>query len=115
LIRPIRSSAAVIVAPVLPADTIADALPSRTASAARTSVESFLRRTPSAPSSCISMTSLASISSNPIGSSVLGPTSATGMPASAASRAPAMISSGARSPPIASRATGSTSVQRRIS
>ena len=45
LMRPMRSSADAIVAPVLPAETIADALPSRTASAARTSVESFLRRT----------------------------------------------------------------------
>ena len=35
-----------MVAPVLPAETMAEALPSRTASAARTSDESFLRRTP---------------------------------------------------------------------
>ena len=111
LIRPIRRSADAIAAPVLPADTIADALPSRTASAARTSDESFLRRTPCAGSSCISMTSLASISSKSPRSSVAGPTSATGIPASAASRAPAMISSGARSPPIASSAIGSTSDQ----
>ncbi len=55
--RPIRSSALAIVAPVLPALTIALALPSRTASAARTSELSFLRRTPCAGSSCISMTS----------------------------------------------------------
>ncbi len=44
LIRPIRNSADAIVAPVLPAEIIAPARPSRTASAARTSVESFLRR-----------------------------------------------------------------------
>ena len=43
LMRPIRSSALAIVAPVLPALTMADAFPSRTASAARTSEESFLR------------------------------------------------------------------------
>ena len=41
----VRSSADAIVAPVLPAEIIADAFPSRTASAARTSVESFLLRT----------------------------------------------------------------------
>ena len=43
LIRPMRNSAEAIVAPVLPAAIIAPARPSRTASAARTSVESFLR------------------------------------------------------------------------
>ena len=42
-IRPMRSSAPAIVAPVLPAPTIASARPSRTASAQRTSDESFLR------------------------------------------------------------------------
>ena len=46
-------------APVLPADTMAMALPSRTASAARTSDESFFRRTPCPGSSSIPMTSLA--------------------------------------------------------
>ena len=48
-----------MVAPVLPAETMAMALPSRTASAARTSDESFLRRTPWAGSSSMPMTSLA--------------------------------------------------------
>ena len=48
-----------MVAPVLPADTMAMALPSRTASAARTSEESFFRRTPWAGSSSMPMTSLA--------------------------------------------------------
>ena len=62
LMRPMRSSAEAIVAPVLPAEIIAEALPSRTASAARTSVESFLRRTASAGSSSMAMTSPASIS-----------------------------------------------------
>jgi hypothetical protein len=56
-ILPMRSSAAAIVAPVLPAEIMALALPSRTASAARTSVESFLRRTPCAASSSMPMTS----------------------------------------------------------
>ena len=51
--RPIRSSADAIVAPVLPAETIADARPSRTASAARTRVESFFVRTPRPASSSI--------------------------------------------------------------
>ena len=61
LIRPMRSSAAAIVAPVLPAEIIAEALPSRTASAARTSVESFLRRIAWAGSSSIATTSAAGI------------------------------------------------------
>ncbi len=45
LSRPIRSRALAMVAPVLPALTMARALPSRTASAARTREESFFRRT----------------------------------------------------------------------
>ena len=45
LMRPIRNSAAPMAAPVLPAETIAQARPSRTASAARTSEESFMVRT----------------------------------------------------------------------
>ena len=107
LMRPIRRSAAAMVAPVLPAETIADALPSRTASAARTRVESFLRRTPFAASSCISMTSDATIRSrSPRPSRSSGPTSTTGMPSAAAACAPARISLGARSPPIASTAIG---------
>ncbi len=48
-----------MVAPVFPADTMAMALPSRTASAARTSEESFFRRTPCPGSSSMPMTSLA--------------------------------------------------------
>ena len=43
LMRPMRSRALAMVAPVLPALTMAEALPSRTASAARTSEESFMR------------------------------------------------------------------------
>jgi len=42
--RPIRRSADAIVAPVLPAETIAEARPSLTASAARTSVRVLLRK-----------------------------------------------------------------------
>ena len=58
---PIRSSAEAMAAPVLPADTMASALPSRTASAARTSDESFFLRTPWAGSSSMPMTSLAAM------------------------------------------------------
>ena len=93
LMRPIRSSAAAIVAPVLPAETIAEALPSRTASAARTSVESFLVRTAAPGSSSMAISSLALISS--MSSSWTrsgGPTSTTGMPSSTARRTPARIS-----------------------
>ena len=45
VMRPIRNNALAMVAPVLPAEIIALALPSRTASAALTRVESRLRRT----------------------------------------------------------------------
>ena len=95
-----RSSADAIVAPVLPADTMADALPSRTASAARTSDESFLRRTPWAGSSPMAMTSDASMRgrsampSKPARSAAR-PTSTTGMPSATAWRTPATISPGA--------------------
>ena len=108
--RPMRSSAEAMAAPVLPAETMAMARPSRTASAARTSEESFFRRTPWAGSSSMPMTSLAAMS----GSSRChpsrpgGPTRTTSMSVfSATWRAPATISSGARSPPMASTATGS--------
>ncbi len=99
-----------MVAPVLPAATMADALPSRTASAARTSEESFLRRTPCAGSSSMAMTSDAAMTSSPPVSPTSSgrPTSTTGMPSSSAAwRAPATISPGALSPPIASTAMGS--------
>ena len=43
--RPMRNSAEAMVAPVLPAETIALAFPSRTSSAARTKDESFFFRT----------------------------------------------------------------------
>src|ERR1039458_5456957 len=107
--RPIRSSADAIVAPVFPAETMADARPSRTSSAIRTREESFFRRTPAAGSSATPVTSGQEISSKPRVSptSSGGPTRTTGTPSAAAWRAPATISLGALSPPIASRATGS--------
>src|SRR4051812_2901147 len=110
--RPIRRRALAMVAPVLPALTIALAWPSRTCSAALTRDESFFRRTPWAGSSCISITSdAATMSSPPVAnwSRTSGrPTSDTGTPRSrAAWTAPAMISAGALSPPMASTATGS--------
>ncbi len=55
--RPMRSRALAMVAPVLPALTMASARPSRTASAQRTSDESFLRRTLLAGSSSMATTS----------------------------------------------------------
>ena len=119
LIRPNRKSAAAIVAPVLPAPTIAAARPSRTASAASTIDDRFLARTAAAGSSSMAITSGASRISTPAGgcpsgrcaaSTSAGPTSR--MPtahASTAFSAPATISAGARSPPIASIAiTGGT-------
>ena len=108
--RPMRSSAEPMAAPVLPADTIADARPSRTASAARTSDESFIVRTLDPGSASIGITSEASMTSRPpVSPNSSGrPTSTTGIPnSSAARRAPATISPGARSPPMASTATGS--------
>src|ERR1700728_401326 len=106
--RPIRKRAEAIVAPVLPALTMAEALPSRTSSAERTSDESFLRRTPWAGSSSMAMTSVQATSSRPNVSPTRsgGPTRTTGIPSSAARRAPATISAGALSPPMASMATG---------
>jgi hypothetical protein len=102
-----RSSAAAIVAPVFPAEIIADAFPSRTASAARTSDESFFRRIAWAGSSSIATTSSAGISGrSPRPSRADGPTSTTGVPSAAARAAPATISPGASSPPIASTAIG---------
>ena len=71
-------------APVFPALTMARALPSRTASAARTSEESFLRRTDEPGSSSMAMTSEAGMTSSPPVSPICsgGPTSTTGMPSS---------------------------------
>ena len=110
-IRPIRRRALAIAAPVLPALTIAEATPSRTASAARIREESFIRRTLEPGSASMAITSEAAITSrSPMSPNSPGrPTRTTGRPrSSAARRAPATISSGARSPPMASTATGST-------
>ena len=107
--RPIRSSAEAIVAPVLPAETMAHALPSRTSSAARTSEESFLRRTPPAGSSSMAMTSVQATSGSPMVSPTRsgGPTRATPTPCSSkARRAPSTTSAGALSPPTASTRDG---------
>ena len=104
-----RSSADAIVAPVLPAETIALARPSRTSSAARTSEESFFLRTLAAGSSSIAITSVQATTSRPIGSPIRSgtPTRVTDSPSSStARRAPATTSPGAWSPPIASRAMG---------
>ncbi|KRO42819.1 MAG: hypothetical protein ABR58_00455 [Acidimicrobium sp. BACL19 MAG-120924-bin39] len=108
--RPMRNNAEAIVAPVLPAEIMALALPSRTASALRTSVESFFFFTELAASSLMPMTSLATSNSRSPQSTMsprsAGPTSNTGMPSAAAWRAPATISAGALSPPMASTAIG---------
>ena len=102
-----RNNALAIVAPVLPAEIIALALPSRTNSALTTSVESFLLRTEDAGSSCMSINSVATCNgSSPMSCKSAGPTSNTGMPSAAACLAPATISAGALSPPSASTATG---------
>src|SRR5579875_1192314 len=108
LSRPMRSRALAMVAPVLPALTMAQALPSRTASAARTNDESFLIRTLDAGSSCMSMTWRQASTGRPPVSPIRSgsPTRSTGRPSSSdACRAPATISAGARSPPMASTAT----------
>jgi hypothetical protein len=65
LMRPMRNSAEAIVAPVLPAEIMAEALPSRTASAARTSDESFMFRTLDAGSAAMAITSDAGMTSRP--------------------------------------------------
>ena len=112
-----RSKALAIAAPVLPALTMAEARPSRTASAALTRLESFFVRTLWAGSSCIAMTSAAASTSRPPVSPrepSVGPTSTTGIPSSSAARlAPATISPGARSPPMASTATGNDAIDDR--
>jgi len=105
--RPMRNSADAMVAPVLPAEIIALALPSRTASALRTSVESFFFFTDVAGSSSMPITSVATSNSrSPRSARSAGPTSNTGIPSAAACFAPATISAGALSPPMASTAIG---------
>ena len=63
--RPIRNKALAMAAPVLPALTMAQARPSRTASAQRTSEESRFTRTARPGSSSIPMTSLVARISHP--------------------------------------------------
>src|SRR5215207_5640426 len=112
LMRPMRSNAAAMDAPVLPALVIASALPSRTSSALTTIDESLRVRT-AAGGSCIATISVACTTSTPLtpegtsGAIVSSmPTSSTRTSSSsAACTAPATISPGARSPPIASTAT----------
>src|SRR4051794_2205584 len=115
LIRPMRSSAAAIAAPVFPALIIASASPSRTACAQRTTEASFSRRTAAAGSSSIAMTSRQSTTTVPSGTTPSGtwarisssrPYRRTSTSSSvAAASAPATISAGALSPPMASIAT----------
>ena len=112
--RPKRSNAAAIVAPVLPAPTIACARPSRTASAQRTTDASRFERIAVAGSS-ISTTSEAGSTVTeraPESPPASNGASRSGCPArststssvAAASIAPATIASGALSPPMASMA-----------
>jgi hypothetical protein len=63
--RPMRNKALAMAAPVLPALTMAQARPSRTASAQRTMEESLFTRTPRPGSSSMPITSLAARMSTP--------------------------------------------------
>src|ERR671934_824982 len=103
----LRSSSrhAASIAPVLPAETTACALPSPTTRHAVTSELAGFARTASVGFSSIAITSGASISSSPFVSSVAGPTSTGTTSSERAASAPATNSSGPRSPPIASTAT----------
>src|SRR6266540_1815794 len=102
-----RSSSrhAASIAPVLPAETTARASPSPTARHAATRELFGLARTASVGFSSMAMTSGASISSRPCVSSSFGPTTTGETASDAAASAPATISSGPRSPPMASTAT----------
>src|SRR5205823_6977080 len=91
--------------PVLPAETTASALPSATARQATTRELSGLARTASAGFSSIAITSAASSSASPWVSSPVGPTRIGSTVSDAAASAPATISSGPRSAPMASTAT----------
>jgi len=92
------------IAPVLPAETTASASPAPTARHEATSELSGLPRTASAGFSSMPITCVVSTSSSPPVSRPAGPNSTGWIPSLAASSAPATTSSGARSPPIASRA-----------
>src|SRR6185437_14183709 len=93
------------IAPVFPAETAASARSSRTSRQVTTSELSRLVRTASAGFSSIAIVVRASTSSSPPVSRPGGPTSTGVISGDAASSAPATISSGALSPPIASTAT----------
>ena len=114
--RPMRSSAAAIVAPVLPAEIIALASPSRTASAARTTVESFLRRTACGglvvhPDDLGRLDQFAGRPSRRVRPArPAGPTTTTGIPPRPDVRRRRGSGPGAASPPMASTATGSIAV-----
>ena len=99
-----------MVAPVLPALTMAEALPSRTASAARTSEESFMVRTLLAGSASMAMTSDAGDDLEAAGvAELVGAADEHDGDAELVARramAPATISPGALSPPMASTAMG---------
>ena len=90
---------------MLPAETTASASPSPTARHAATSELSGFARTASTGFSCIAISSGASTSSSPPVSRPRGPNSTGSIVLRAASSAPATISSGPRSPPMASTAT----------
>jgi hypothetical protein len=112
--RRISRKQAASMAPVFPAETTASALPSPTARHAATSELSGFARTASAGFSCIPITCAVSTSVRPPVSSPAGPKRTGWMPDVAASSAPATISSGARSPPIASTATLVIAPRRRL-
>ncbi len=101
--RSSRSPAASI-APVFPAETTASAFPSATARTDATSELSGFARTASAGFSSISITPEVAWSSRPCGSIDASPKRMGSMPSVRASSAPATISSGPRSLPIASTA-----------
>ena len=100
------------IAPVFPAETTASARPSATARQAATSDESGFARTASAGVSPISITPLVSTSSSPPASRPAAPNRIGAIASDAASRAPATISSGPRSAPIASTAMRITGLRR---
>ena len=73
---------------MLPAETMASALPSATARTAATRLESGFARTASAGLSAISIVSVVTTSGSPCVSRPVGPKSVTSTPSAAASSAP---------------------------
>lgn len=85
-----------MVAPVLPAPTMAAAAPSRTNSAARTTEASLRVRTARPGSSSMPMASVATTKGSPDASTTrAAPTNTTGAPCAAAVLAPATTAAGA--------------------